>query len=463
MKFTILNGSPKGAESVTMQYILYIKKKHPEHEYTIINIAQAIKKIENDANRFEDIIQQIKESDGVIWSFPLYVMLVCSQYKRFIEMIFEKNAETAFENKYTIVLSTSIHFYDHTAQNYMQSICDDLKMKYVGNYPADSWDLLWPKRRKEWLSFAEEFINHIKNNFPTSRHYAPLIRREFIYTPGKVIDDSKKIDTLGKKVLVVSDETSENTNLGKMIKKFKDSFSTEIEIINLNDIDIKGGCISCLQCGYDHKCSYLGKDGFIEFWENVVMTSDILVFAGIIKDRYLSSKWKMALDRAFYMTHTPTLIGKQMGYIISGPLAQIPNLSEMFQANIEIQGSNLVDIITDEFGTSEEIDALLHDFARKSVTFSNTDYFKPITFLGEGGKKIWRDDIYGRNRFVFLADHEYYEKHGYYDTFPQNDERAKKLNDKLIPLMRIDKIRNKMNMKQEFLRPFRRVLEDPNK
>ena len=29
-----------------------------------------------------------------------------------------------------------------------------------------------------------------------------------------------------------------------------------------------------------------------------------------------------------------------------------------------------------------------------------------------------------------MADHEYYEKHGFYDSFPQNDERAKKLNEK---------------------------------
>jgi len=167
MKLVIFNGSPKGIESVTMQYILYIKKKHPEHEYNIINIAQQIKKIENDEKRFEDIILQVKESDGVIWGFPLYVMLVSSQYKRFIELIFERNVEAVFENKYTIVLSTSIHFYDHTAQNYMNSICDDLKMKYVGNYPADSWDLLYPKRRARWLLFVEEFMKNIENKYPT--------------------------------------------------------------------------------------------------------------------------------------------------------------------------------------------------------------------------------------------------------------------------------------------------------
>ena len=463
MKFTVINGSPKGPESVTMQYIHYIKKKHPEHEYNIINVAQQIKKIEKDEERFNSIMSQVKEADGVVWGFPLYVMLVCSQLKRFIELIFENKAEANFENKYTFVISTSIHFYDHTAQNYMHGICDDLKMKYYGNYPADSWDLLYPRRRAGWLVFAEEFIKYIENKYPTSQRYAPLNYREFEYVPGKPVEDSDKIDADGKKVVLVTDETNESTNIGKMIKKFEESFSNEITTVNLNDIDIKGGCISCLQCGYDHKCSYIGKDGFIEFWEEVVMSSDILVFAGAIKDRFLSSRWKMALDRAFYMTHTPTLIGKQMGYIITGPLSQLPNLNEMFQGHIEIQGSNLVDIITDEFGTSEDIDALLHSFARSLVAFSNVDYIMPSTFLGEGGKKIFRDDVYGRNRFVFLADHEYYEKHGLYDSFPQNDERAKRMNEKLIPLIRIDKVRNKMNMKQEFLRPFRKVLEDPNK
>ena len=62
MKFTILNGSPKGKESVTMQYLHYINKKHPEHEYNIIDVAQQIKKIEKDEERFNNIMLQIKES-----------------------------------------------------------------------------------------------------------------------------------------------------------------------------------------------------------------------------------------------------------------------------------------------------------------------------------------------------------------------------------------------------------------
>ena len=462
MKFAILNGSPKGtAESVSMQYILYIKKKHPEHDYVFIDIAQKIKVIEKNEEKFNNIIETIKESDGVIWVFPVYVMLVCSQYKRFIELIFERNKQQVFKDKYTAVLSTSIHFYDHTAQNYIHAICDDLGMKYVGYFSADSWDLLYPKRRARWLLFGEKFIEAIETKQPTTQHYQKEQVREFNYEPGVLTQE--KIDTQGKKVLIVSEDTSDSTNLGKMVNQFIKSFSDNIEVINIYDLDIKGPCIGCIHCGYNHECVYKDKDGFTDFWTNIVMKADILIFASIIKERYMSSRWKLVYDRAFFNNHTPTLIGKQLGYIISGPLSQNHNINEMLMAHIECQDSNYVDGVTDEFGDSAHIDSLLYNLGKQAVDFSVSDYIKPVSFLGEAAMKSFRDDVYGRDRFVFLADHEYYESHGVYDTFPQNDERAKKMNAKLIPLLKIDKVRKKINMKQEFLKPFKRILEDPRK
>ena len=142
MKIIVLNGSPKGKISVTMQYVQFIQKKFPQHELKILNISQRIKKIEKDENAFQEIIDQVRSSDGVLWAFPLYFFLVPSQYKRFIELISEKKAKDAFKNRYSAVLTTSIHVFDHAAHNYVNAICDDLDMKYVGGFSADMDDLL---------------------------------------------------------------------------------------------------------------------------------------------------------------------------------------------------------------------------------------------------------------------------------------------------------------------------------
>ena len=119
MKITILNGSPKGDLSVTLQYINYIHKKNPELNLCVHHVSQKIKSIEKKEKSFEKIINDVRDSDAVWWSVPIYVCLIPSQYKRFIELIWEKGAEKAFRNKYTAVITTSVHFYDSTGNNYI--------------------------------------------------------------------------------------------------------------------------------------------------------------------------------------------------------------------------------------------------------------------------------------------------------------------------------------------------------
>ena len=97
MKIAVLNGSPKGELSITVQYIKFIQKSFPEHELNIINISERIKKIENSVEYFKEIIDDINSSDAIIWAFPLYVFLVASQYKRFIELITEHSVEDVFK------------------------------------------------------------------------------------------------------------------------------------------------------------------------------------------------------------------------------------------------------------------------------------------------------------------------------------------------------------------------------
>jgi len=461
MKITVLNGSPKGDLSATMQYVHFIQKKFPQHDLKIFNIAQQIKKIEKDEKAFQEIIDEVKSSQAVLWAFPLYVFLVSSQYKRFIELISEKGVKEAFQNRYTAVLTTSIHFFDHTAHNYMHAICDDLDMKYVGAFSADMYDLLKEKEREKLILFAGNFLEAIENRRLTSKSFGPLTHRKFDYIPG---NSEKKIDDKGKKIVILTDSEGDQTSLVRMIDRFKRSFSDPVEMINLYNLDIKGGCLGCIRCGHENICIYQDKDGFVEFYNSKLKTADVLIFAGTIKDRYLSSKWKQFFDRGFFNTHTPSLIGKQIGFIISGPLSQIPNLRQILEAYTEWQQANLVDVITDEHGDSAEIDALLQNLAERLIQLAGEGYIKPSTFLGVGAMKIFRDDVWGRLRFPFQADHRFYKKHGIYD-FPQKDYKARITNRILILLTKIPSMKKEIytnRIKAEMIKPFQKILEKKN-
>ena len=458
MKITVLNGSPKGDLSVTMQYVHFIQKKFPQCGLKVFNIAQQIKGIEKDEKAFQEIIDEVKSSQAVLWAFPLYVFLVPSQYKRFIELISEKGVKEAFQNRYTAVLTTSIHFFDHTAHNYMHAICDDLDMKYVGAFSADMYDLLKEREREKLLLFAGNFLEAVENRTPTSKSFGPLTYRKFDYVPGH---SEEKIDDKGKKIVILTDSEDDRTNLGRMIDRLRRSFSDPVEMINLNNLDIKGGCLGCIRCGHDNTCIYQDKDEFVQFYNTKLKTADILIFGGTIRDRYLSSKWKQFFDRAFFNTHTPSLIGKQIGLIISGPLSQIPNLRQILEAYTEWQQANLVDVITDEHGDSVEMDALLQSFAERLIHLADERYIKPATFLGVGGMKIFRDDVWGRLRFPFQADHRFYKKHGIYD-FPQKDYKAQIMNRILILLTKIPQMRKEIytnRIKAEMIKPFQKILE----
>ena len=458
MKITVLNGSPKGDLSVTLQYVNFIQKKFPQHTLQVFNISHQIKKIEKDQAFFQEIISAIELSDGILWSFPLYVFLVPSQYKKFIELIFERGLKTVFQHKYTAVLTTSIHFFDHAAHNYVHAICDDLEMKYVGSFSADMYDLLQEENREKLILFAQDFFNSIEKAVITTKNFKPLTTvTKLDYLPAPV---EKQFNSNGKKIIVLTDIQNQHSNLQRMIERLKNLFVDEIEVVNLYDLDIKGGCLGCLRCGCDNICAYQDLDEFVTFYNTKLKAADIIIFAGTIKDRYLSWKWKEFFDRGFFNTHTPSLIGKQIGFLISGPLSQIPNLQQILEAYTEWQQANLVDIITDEYPDSVTLDKLLENFATRLVEFSEKNYIKPATFLGIAGMKIFRDDMWGRLRFPFLADHRFYQNHGVYN-FPQKDYPTRIKNAIFELLTKIPSIRKEIytkKIKTGMLEPLQKVV-----
>jgi multimeric flavodoxin WrbA len=457
MKITVLNGSPKGELSVTMQYVAYLAKLYPQHEFNIVHIAQRLKRIESDRATFDEIVSQVRGSDGVLWGFPLYILLVHAHYKRFIELVMDRGAADAFAGKYTAALSTSIHYSDHTAHNYIHAICDDLCMRFVESFSAEMDDLLKEEGRKQLAQFGQHFIEAIETKAATQRQYAPLVYRDFTYQPGPA---PVVRATAGKKVVILHDENEPTSNLAKMVERVRAGLSGDVTLINLNQIEIKASCQGCLKCSSAYHCAFEGKDEFIEFYKSTVMAADVLVFAGRMVDRYLSARWKTLFDRSFFNTHTPVLDGKQLAFIISGPLSQNPNLREIIQAYFELQGANLVGMISDESGTSTEIDALLDQLSVNLLGYAQTSVSHPITFLGVGGIKLFRDDVYGHLRPVFAADHRAYQRLGWYKTFPQSSIGIMLLNIFVAPLVNLPFIRRKFDkvLKEQMVQPLKQLV-----
>ena len=238
------------------------------------------------------------------------------------------------------------------------------------------------------------------------------------------------------------------------------TFSPAAELVQLKDVDIKGGCLGCMQCGLDNVCVYEGKDGFIDFFNQKIKTADILFFAGSIHDRYLSSLWKCFFDRSFFNGHIPALRDKQIGFVISGPFSQIYNLREILEAYVGMQHSNLVGFVSDDMGSSAEINTALQSVASNAVMYSKLGYIKPPMFYQVAGTKLFRDAVWGRLRPVFQADHKYYKKHGFYN-FPQKNYKWRLINNTLVLLTKIPFFRREFikRMKMEMIKPFTNVLK----
>ena len=147
------------------------------------HISHKIKKPENNIDFFYHIIEKIKNSDLIIWSFGLWVLAVPAQFMRFVELIKERKVENTFNDKFTAVISTSIHFYDHTAHNYMRAVCEDMNMQYIEGISFDMLDLMKTGKRKDLITFYENIYRTVKEKKIQTRTFTPLKFYDFDYEP----------------------------------------------------------------------------------------------------------------------------------------------------------------------------------------------------------------------------------------------------------------------------------------
>jgi multimeric flavodoxin WrbA len=464
MNVLVLNGSPKGELSVTLQYVAYLQKKFARHSFKIEHIAQRIKRLERDMTAFDTILADVRASDLVLWATPVYYFLVPGQVKRFIELADERGAAEVFASRYAAVVTTSIHFFDHIAHNYLAGICEDWGMHFYGGHSAEMKDLLNDAGRAQFLRFAEGLFAAVEQAAVTPANYAPVIPHDLAYVPGPMSaapDLPRLTVSPGRELraLIIADGLDRSPNLAGMVARLAASFDRPVEVVDLAAVDIKAGCLGCLCCGLDNECQFEGKDDFTTLFRDRVMTADILFFAGDIRDRYLSARWKTFFDRSFFRGHAPSLTGKQLAWVVAGPLQQLPNLRQFMEAYTEMHDANLLGIVSDEYADSAQIDALLDDLAVRGGAWTASGFRRPVSFLGVGGRKLFRDRIWSDLRFVFQADHRRYVATGSYD-FPQS-QIGLRVSNLFVPLVRLPSIRKQFlpRIAEASVQPFQRVVE----
>ena len=451
MQICVLNGSPKGEKSVTMQYVRFLELTNPDHTFSTHHISKRISGIEKNPDEWEQIRTTIQKADMILWATPVYFQHVPAQFKRFIELLHERGEAGQFAGKYAASLSTSVHFFDNKVHEYLQGISEDLGMNWAGSFSPGMDDLLEEKNQRNLAIFGEDILEACSERRPVPRAYPPVPENNGTYTPGPI---QNPVDTRGKSVLILHDSVK-GSHLEAMVGQMVSSFSGDVTTFHLDEIGMKGGCLGCVQCAFENQCVY--ADDFCSFWKNRIDPADIIVFAGTIRDRFLSATWKQFFDRSFFLGHIPRFTNKQLILLVEGPLTQIPGLRE--NLSCLLSGGNLVDIITDEPGESRLTNALIRSAAERSVEFAISGFSKPPMFPAVAGRIVLRDAVWGELRPIFRADHRYYKAHGLYD-FPQYQYRKRisrfffSLFMSLPPVQKIAKPAMKDHMIQPFARVF---------
>jgi multimeric flavodoxin WrbA len=456
MRVLTLNGSPHGNNGVTAQYIKYLEIKFPKYTFKTIEVARKIKNLEKDTDFFNEVLQQINNADAIIWAFPVYTMLVPSQLKLFIELLFQRNGKKVLEGKIATGISTSANFYDHTTHDYVHGISTDLGLRYVRGFSAEMKDILFEEGRNNFLGFAKDFFWKVNENNIFEDRTVPAIKWE----PSDLskITLPKVVEKTGdKKIVIVSDANPEDANLLKMIELFEIQVSHKVERIEIKDTNIKGGCIGCLRCGNGDACFY--KDEYAEAFKKV-QNADVVIYAGAIKDRYFSARFKKFIDRYFSNGHRHVLKAGLFGYIVSGPLNQLASMRETLEANIEIGRHQRLGIVSDEHSDPN----VTANNIKNTVQFlehwiKNTHWQTSPTFLGVGGHKIFRDLVY-ENRGVMCADYRFYKEKGLLD-FPNRSYFNRFVSKILLIVQRIPAMQKefKKNINNNRLKPYRKMLE----
>ena len=400
MNILVLNGSPKGEFSITLQTIRYLEILHPEHRFDVLHVGQRIRALEQD---FSPAVKALEKADLLLFSYPVYTFIAPYQLHRFIELLKESGVSVA--GKFATQLTTSKRFYDITAHRYVEDNCHDLGLKYIRGLSADMDDLTTEKGRKD----AEDFLAYVEWSVREGVcEPAPMQRPDAELVPATA---AEAVPGKTGNVVILTDVRESDVLLQGMIDRFSAVLPLKSRVINIREYPFKGGCLGCFRCAVTGKCVH--KDGFDDFLRKEIETAQAIVYAFTISDHSMGAAFKRYNDRQFCNGHRTVTMGMPQGYLISGAYSREFNLQTIVEARAQVGGNYMAGVATNEQDTDAQIDRLA-----KNIAYAlENKYVPPQNFWRIGSMKVFRDLIW-LMQGMMKADHKFYKAHGQYD-FPQ--------------------------------------------
>ena len=520
MNILVVNGSPKGEYSITLQTVRYLERLHPEHSFDVLHVGQRIKALERD---FSQAITRLQSADLLLFAYPVYTFIAPSQLHRFIELVKESGVSLA--GKAATQITTSKHFYDVTAHRYIQDNCGDLGLRFIRGLSADMDDLLCERGQKEARAFFDRVLwcmekgvfepsygggqggqgprptpntqdgelasaheaaatdagaGHAAEPFGVGAGHCPAASDAGAGHAADPFGVGARLSPAASDaeterapepfgvgaghcpvgdVVIVADlgEDAEVNRLSRMIDRFRAVLPYKTRVVDIAKYPFKGGCLGCFNCATDGTCVY--KDGFDTFLRGEIQTAQAIVYAFTVRDHSMGARMKLYDDRQFCNGHRTVTMGMPMGYLVSGPYSREMNLQMIVEGRAQVGGNFLAGVATDEHYTTAQIDALAASLAYAI----ERKYTQPQNFYGVGGMKIFRDLIY-QMRGMMKADHRFYKAHGQYD-FPQKQKGTILKMYAVGALLSSPKLRAKMGgkMNEGMIAPYKKVLDSIRK
>ena len=447
MEILVINGSPKGKHSVTLQTVNYLQILHPEHHFEVLHVGQTIKALEKD---FSPALAAIEKADVLLFSYPVYTFIAPSQLHRFVELL--KEAQPNLTGKYASQITTSKHFYDMTAHQYIQDNCADLGLRYIRGLSADMDDLTTKKGQQE----AENFFRYLC--WSVSEDIYESVPIPHVPSPSLpvTVPEPDGVEKSGD-VVIVADLREDDKQLKAMIDRFRAKIPRKTRIVNIREYPFRGGCLGCFNCAVTGKCIY--TDRFDDYLRNEIQTADSIVYAFTIRDHSMGARFKMYDDRQFCNGHRTVTIGMSIGYLISGDLSCEQNLQTILEARAQVGSNFLAGIATD----TQDPDTAIDQLCAKLTYALEQKYLPPQNFYGIGGMKVFRDLIW-LMQGMMRADHKFYKAHGQYD-FPQKQWPKMLAMYAVGALLASPKIKAKAGsaMTDGMLMPYQKILDQAKK